>query len=154
MVTAAELRELALGLPGAQERETWGHPTFRVRDKIFASMYEGDDGVVATVKASPRSRPCSLSTDPATLAPLASAYGWTTIRWTARPDELRGWWSGLAPHGAKRAMAALTGLTPPVPPDAAAGNARLLHRRPAPGSRRAFGAISWWIALEPKLPCG
>jgi len=51
MVTAAELRELALGLPGAQERETWGHPTFRVRDKIFASMYEGDDGVVATVLA-------------------------------------------------------------------------------------------------------
>ena len=36
MVTATQLRELALGLPGAEERETWGHPTFRVRDKIFA----------------------------------------------------------------------------------------------------------------------
>ena len=37
-MTGSQLRELALGLPGAQERETWGHPTFRVRDKIFVSM--------------------------------------------------------------------------------------------------------------------
>ena len=64
MVTAAELRELALGLPGAQERETWGHPTFRVRDKIFASMYEGDDDVVATVKASPEEQTVLVSAQP------------------------------------------------------------------------------------------
>ena len=92
MVTAAELRELALGLPGAQERETWGHPTFRVRDKIFASMYEGDDGAVATVKASPEDQEALVGGDPRTfgLASHVGRYGWTTIRLDrVDPDELR-----------------------------------------------------------------
>lgn len=30
------LREICLALPGATEKETWGDPTWRVRDKIFA----------------------------------------------------------------------------------------------------------------------
>jgi len=30
------LRRICLALPEAEERETWGDPTFRVRDKIFA----------------------------------------------------------------------------------------------------------------------
>jgi len=92
MVTAAELRELALGLPGAQERETWGHPTFRVRDKIFASMYEGDDGAIATVKASPEEQTVLVGADPATFGPASHVgrYGWTTIRLDrVDPDELR-----------------------------------------------------------------
>ena len=92
MVTAAELRELALGLPGAQERETWGHPTFRVRDKIFASMYEGDVGAIATVKASPEEQTVVVSADPTTfgLASHVGRYGWTTIGLDrVDPDELR-----------------------------------------------------------------
>lgn len=31
------LREICLALPEAEERETWGHPTFRVGDKMFAT---------------------------------------------------------------------------------------------------------------------
>ena len=92
MVTAAELRELALGLPGAQERETWGHPTFRVRDKIFASMYEGDDGAIATAKASPEDQEALVGGNPATFGPASHVgrYGWTTIRLDrVDPDELR-----------------------------------------------------------------
>ena len=27
------IRDIALGFPEATEKETWGHPTFRVRDK-------------------------------------------------------------------------------------------------------------------------
>jgi len=92
MVTAAELREFALGLPGAQERETWGHPTFRVRDKIFASMYEADGGAIATVKASPEDKEALVGGDPQTfgLASHVGRYGWTTIRLDrVDPDELR-----------------------------------------------------------------
>ena len=39
------IREICLGFPEAVEQETWGHPTFRVRDKIFAaaSMIESED---------------------------------------------------------------------------------------------------------------
>ena len=32
----ADLRRLCLALPEAEERTTWDHQTFRVRDKIFA----------------------------------------------------------------------------------------------------------------------
>ena len=31
-------RRLALSFPEAVEKETWGHPTFRVRDKMFMGM--------------------------------------------------------------------------------------------------------------------
>jgi hypothetical protein len=43
--TLTILRRLCLALPEAEERETWEHPTFRVRDKIFA--------MVSDVKARP-----------------------------------------------------------------------------------------------------
>lgn len=39
MSTVDDLRELALALPESSERRTWGMPTFRVRDKIFASIH-------------------------------------------------------------------------------------------------------------------
>ena len=31
-------RKVCLALPETEEIETWGHPTFRVRNKIFASL--------------------------------------------------------------------------------------------------------------------
>ena len=40
----SRLRELCLSLPEAVEKETWGDPTWRVRDRIFAMQkgnYEG-----------------------------------------------------------------------------------------------------------------
>jgi len=38
------LREICLRMPEAVEKETWGHPTFRIRDKIFCgcSSEDGD----------------------------------------------------------------------------------------------------------------
>jgi hypothetical protein len=108
MVSATQLRELALGLPGAEERETWGHPTFRVRDKIFSSM--SDDGAIATVKASPEDQAVLVGDDPETfgIASHVGRYGWTTIRLDrVDPAELRELvteaWRRTAP---KRAVAA------------------------------------------------
>ena len=43
-----EFRAYALSLPEAVEIETWGHPTFRVREKIFATLSPEDDS--ASVK--------------------------------------------------------------------------------------------------------
>lgn len=34
------LRAICLGLPEAEERETWEVPTFRIRDKIFAMVHD------------------------------------------------------------------------------------------------------------------
>jgi hypothetical protein len=42
-VLLEQLRAICLGLPEATEIETWGNPTFRVRNKIFA-MYRQDSG--------------------------------------------------------------------------------------------------------------
>ncbi len=48
------IRKLCLALPEAAEKETWGHPTFRVRDKIFVGAGTGDDGTVTmSMKAAP-----------------------------------------------------------------------------------------------------
>ena len=46
---AEQLRAVALALPEAEQRETWGHPTFRVRDKMFLTL--AADGSTGTVKA-------------------------------------------------------------------------------------------------------
>ena len=89
-MTGPQLRELALGLPGAQERETWGHPTFRVRDKIFVSM--ADDGSTANVKATPEDQAELLAADPETfgVASHVGRYGWVTVRLDrVDPDEMR-----------------------------------------------------------------
>ena len=34
-------REIALGLPEVSERETWGHPTFRIGEKMFTAGTAG-----------------------------------------------------------------------------------------------------------------
>ena len=50
-----KVRAVCLAFPEATEKKTWGHPTFRVRDKIFASLgvAEEDDLPVMTMKAAP-----------------------------------------------------------------------------------------------------
>ncbi|HEX8692806.1 MAG TPA: MmcQ/YjbR family DNA-binding protein [Longimicrobium sp.] len=91
MITAEEVRRVALSLPGAEERETWGHPTFRVRDKIFATLSE--DGREAGVKTSPQEQAMLIASDPETfaVAHYTGRYGWVTAQLeTADPDVVRG----------------------------------------------------------------
>lgn len=48
------IRDIALAFPEAEERETWGHPTFRVRDKIFVTHGTDEHGRdVLTMKTAP-----------------------------------------------------------------------------------------------------
>ncbi len=49
----AAAREICLALPEATEMETWEHPTWRVRDKIFAAMGAGDGATTMSMKAAP-----------------------------------------------------------------------------------------------------
>ena len=90
MVTAEELRRTALSLPEAQERETWGHPTFRVRDKLFAAL--SDDGLLASVKATRQEQAALIAADPDTFGVPAyvGRHGWVSVQLaTADPEELR-----------------------------------------------------------------
>lgn len=39
MLTPAAVRKLALSLPEAEEQDHWGKPSFRVKGKIFATLW-------------------------------------------------------------------------------------------------------------------
>jgi hypothetical protein len=87
---ARTVRRLALELPEAEERETWGTPTFRVRNKIFAMFAEG--GSEVWVKSSHDEQRALIAMDPATF--FHPAYvgpsGWVGVRYrTADRDEFR-----------------------------------------------------------------
>ena len=91
MPTADELRDLSLSLPEAEERLTWGsHPTFRVRDKIFAILSE--DGLSASIKATLVEQAALIATDPETfgVASHVGRFGWVTVQLaTVDEDHLR-----------------------------------------------------------------
>jgi hypothetical protein len=50
-VTPGQMRAVAMSVPEVIERETWGKPTFRVQNKLFATL--APDGSSATLKSSP-----------------------------------------------------------------------------------------------------
>jgi hypothetical protein len=45
MLDAADVRALALALPEAEEKLSWGRPTFRVRGRIFAALADDDASI-------------------------------------------------------------------------------------------------------------
>lgn len=43
-VAEEKTRRICLALPGATEKTAWGHPTFRIADKMFAACGTGHGG--------------------------------------------------------------------------------------------------------------
>jgi predicted DNA-binding protein (MmcQ/YjbR family) len=85
---ADRLRAICLALPEAEERETWGAPTYRVRGKIFA-MERRDDGRPSLwCKAPPGSREVLVGADPARFfaPPYVGPKGWVGVRLDDGPD--------------------------------------------------------------------
>ncbi|MHB1510540.1 MAG: MmcQ/YjbR family DNA-binding protein [Acidimicrobiales bacterium] len=83
------LRAVALALPGVEERETWGKPTFWVAGRLFLTL--APDGSSATMKASLDDLAALVATDPGTFTAAAylGRYGWVTVRLDrGGPDEL------------------------------------------------------------------
>jgi hypothetical protein len=78
-VSAAQLRAWLAELPEFEERETWEHPTFRVRDRMFGSM--DADGTSATFKASVEEQRALVAADPATFGVPAyvGKHGWVQV---------------------------------------------------------------------------
>jgi hypothetical protein len=90
MITAEEVRRVALSLPEAEERETWGEATFRVRDKIFLMLSPSEE--TASVKASPVEQEQLVASDPQTfaIASYTGRFGWVSVRLaTVDPDLMR-----------------------------------------------------------------
>jgi hypothetical protein len=89
MINPDELRRVVLSLPEAEERETWGHPTFRVRDKMFATL--SDDGRQATVKATRQEQAALVAAAPETfgIPAYVGKHGWVGVELaTVDPVEL------------------------------------------------------------------
>jgi hypothetical protein len=73
-MTADEFRRLALSLPEAAESAHMGHPDFRVRGKIFATLGSPDEGW-GMVKLTPEQQAECVGAEPEAFAPAAGAWG-------------------------------------------------------------------------------
>ena len=90
MVSQEQLREMALAMPEAEERETWGECTFRVRDKIFLMF--SPDGEKASVKATLDAQDVLVHADPETfgVAPYTGRFGWIAVQLASvDPDQMQ-----------------------------------------------------------------
>jgi predicted DNA-binding protein (MmcQ/YjbR family) len=86
----ARLRKACLALPEAEERETWEHPTFRVRDKIFCMQTVHDERPALTCKAPPGSQAVLVGADPRRffVPPYVGHKGWIGM-WLDRDVDWR-----------------------------------------------------------------
>ena len=88
----ADLQRICLALPEAVEKETWGHPTFRVRDKMFASCGVSEDSagrarVTMALKAEPGEQESLLALGyPFFYPKYVGNKGWIGIHLTAETD--------------------------------------------------------------------
>ena len=78
MTTIAQARKIVLSMPEAEEREHMGHPDFRVRRKIFATLWPKDQ--CAVVKLTLADQHALMQMDPRAVSLNAwSRQGWTTV---------------------------------------------------------------------------
>ncbi len=84
----ARLRSICLALPEVTEKEAWGDPTFRIRDRIFAMEKRGDGRVSIWCKAAPGSQAILVGADPELyfVPPYVGSKGWIGMRLDAKPD--------------------------------------------------------------------
>jgi len=91
-VSFADVQRMVGQLPEAEEVfvAEWGHPTFRVRGKMFAAG--SPDGPTMSVKASKEEQSELVAARPETfaVAPYVGRYGWVTVTLsTVDAGELR-----------------------------------------------------------------
>lgn len=93
-MTGTDVRDLCLGLPETTEKATWGdettpgHPTFRVRDKIFVIMAEDGSGGSIKTSHGEQGELVSAFPDAARVAAYVGRYGWTDVEFAGIPDEI------------------------------------------------------------------
>ncbi|MEO5885972.1 MAG: MmcQ/YjbR family DNA-binding protein [Candidatus Limnocylindrales bacterium] len=107
-MTGGEVRALCLSLPETTEKETWGdednpgHPTFRVRDKIYVIM--AVDETAGRIKTSMDEQGALIGAfpDAASIASHVGRFGWVVLVFDQIPDvvlreTIEGAWARTAP---------------------------------------------------------
>ena len=96
-------RRLCLAQPEAEQVETWGEATFRVRGRIFAIA--SPEGQSVSLKASLDDQAGLVAMDPKTFSPSAytGRFGWVRVRLAGLGVELgeklvRNAWERTAPR--------------------------------------------------------
>lgn len=87
----ARLREVCCSLPEVTEKEAWGEPTFRVRDKLFAMFatdHHHDGNVAVWCKAAMGMQEVLIDADPERFfkPPYVGPKGWIGIRLDGKVD--------------------------------------------------------------------
>ena len=72
-MTGDEFRSLAIGFPEATENAHMGHPDFRVRGKIFATL--GPDEDWGMVKLTAEQQAALIASEPEVFKPASGAWG-------------------------------------------------------------------------------
>lgn len=111
-MTADGFRRLALDQPEARELGHMGHPDFRVRGKIFATLGYPDPGF-GMVKLTPEQQEAFASAEPAVFAAIKGAWGRqgaTSVRLAAAKTKslrvaLATAWRNVAPAELRNAEA-------------------------------------------------
>jgi predicted DNA-binding protein (MmcQ/YjbR family) len=87
------LRKLCLALAEAHEVEAWGEPTFRVRNKMFATYaaagnHHGDGRPAAWIKAAPGNQDLMVRSAPKRffVPPYLGPSGWVGVWLDGRVD--------------------------------------------------------------------
>ncbi len=80
------VRDICLALPEASEKEAWGRPTFRIRDKKMFAMYmdnhHADGRLALWVNAPPGEQDLLIEADPDGffVPPYMGPSGWVGLR--------------------------------------------------------------------------
>ena len=111
------LRRICLALPEAHEVETWGEPTFRVRNKIFAmassvGTHHTQDRPAVWIKAGPGNQPMLVRVAPDRffVPPYVGSAGWVgawldaEVDWTELTGLIEDAWRMTAPKRLVKAM--------------------------------------------------
>ena len=105
----SEFRTLCLSMPEAEEVETWGEATFRVRGRIFAMG--AAEGSTVSVKASLDDQSGLVEMDPKTfsVAAYTGRFGWVNVKLYRLRKELgatliKNAWERTAPRRVVRKL--------------------------------------------------
>jgi hypothetical protein len=102
VISVGKAREIALALPGTTEEDHHGRPSFRVRKKIYATLWAKEKRVV--IKAAPLDQAALVEWHPKIFSPVPGwgGQGWTFVDLATVPEKLfrevlLAAWRGVAP---------------------------------------------------------